>query len=124
MDAKVTGVPARSSSRRAWMALARVSSCRRAAAAARASGRMGICLLPVPAVGFEGGDDLAEIAGDLPVHLGDAGVAAGLGGGDDLQGGPPLGMVLREELGRSDKHRTCQTRICMRTCFHQRQLAV
>ena len=30
-DAKVTGAPARSSSRRAWMALARVSSCRRAA---------------------------------------------------------------------------------------------
>src|ERR1019366_8281166 len=71
------GVPARSSSRRAWMAFARVSSCRRAAASESGSGRTGGCLLPLAAVGFEGGDDLVQVVGDLPVHLGDAGMGVG-----------------------------------------------
>jgi hypothetical protein len=92
------------------MALARVSSCRRAVAAARASGGIGGCLLLAAAVGFQGGDDLAEVAFYLPVHFRDAGVAGGLGGGDDLQGRPPLRMVLREELGSSHEKRASQTR--------------
>src|SRR5450755_3310935 len=72
---KVTGVPARSSSRIAWMALARVSSCRRLAAmmigagSAGWSGRMGAGLLGVGA-GLECGDDALQVAGDLLVHLG------------------------------------------------------
>ena len=41
---------------------------------------------------------LSRLRGDLLVHLGDAGVPGGFGGGDDLQGGLPLGVVLREEL--------------------------
>src|SRR6266567_2712468 len=85
-EAKVTGEPARSSSRSAWMALARVSWWRRAAAAASgvgASGGIGRCLVAVRVV-FERGDD--------------------------LQGRLPLGAVLRQELGGSDEHRAGQTR--------------
>src|SRR5690348_1450814 len=102
----VTAVPARSSSRRARIALARVSSCRRAAAAASGaggSGRIDGCLLFL-AAGLERGDDLAEVRGDLLVHLGDAGVPGGFGGGDELQGGMLLGLVLGQELGRGDEH--------------------
>src|SRR5439155_23903043 len=33
-------------------------------------------------------------------------------------------MMLREELGGREEHRASQTRICMRTGFHCRQLAV
>src|SRR6516165_11699497 len=98
--ANVTGAPARSSSRSAWIALARVSSCRRAAARASGvagSGRIGGCLRLV-AGGLECGDDLVQVGGDLLVHLGGAGVPGGFGGGDELQGGLPLGVVLREEL--------------------------
>src|SRR6266852_2035961 len=123
----VTGRPERSSSRSAWTALERVSSWRRAAAWASGaawSGRTGGLLLLFLAVGFEGSDDLVEVAGDLPVHLGGAGVAVRFGGGDDLQGGLPLGMVLREELRGRDEPRACQTRVCMRTGLDQRQLAV
>jgi hypothetical protein len=36
-------------------------------------------------VGFERGDDVVEVAQDLLVHLGQALLAACLGGGDDLQ---------------------------------------
>jgi hypothetical protein len=82
-EANVTGVPTRSSSCSAWIARARVSSCRRPAATAGqagGSGRTGGCLLPV-AVCFEGGDDLVKVLGDLLVHLGDAGVPGGFGGG-------------------------------------------
>ena len=46
------------------------------------------------------------------------------GGGDDLQGGLPLGMMLREELRGSHEHRACQTRVRMRAGFDQGQLAV
>src|SRR5580692_11794070 len=88
-EAKVTGDPARSSSRSAWTALARVSWCRRAAAAASGAGGSGcigcgFSFLCVTA-GFQSGDDLAEVPGDLLVHLGGAGVPGGLSGGDDLQ---------------------------------------
>jgi hypothetical protein len=47
-----------------------------------------------------------------------------LGGGDDLQGGLPLGMVLREELRRGHEHRASQTTVRMRAGFDQGQLAV
>jgi len=66
-EANVTGAPARSSSRSAWIARARVSSCRRAAARASGvggSGCIGGCLLLV-AVCFECGDDFVQVAGDL-----------------------------------------------------------
>src|SRR6266568_1595750 len=122
--ANVTGVPARSSSRSAWTAFARVSSCRRAAASERGSGRTGCCPPAVPAAGFEGGDDLVEVSGDLPVHLGDAGPAVRLGRGDDLQGLFPLGMMLREELRRGHEHRAGQTRVCVRAGLGHGKLAV
>src|SRR6516162_9225558 len=79
--ANVTGAPARSSSRSAWIALARVSSCRRAAATASGvagSGRIGGCLLLLAAC-FECGDDLVQVRGDLLVHLGDSGVVTNIG---------------------------------------------
>src|SRR6266571_552416 len=125
-EAKVTGEPARSSSRSAWMALARVSWCRRAAAAASgagASGGIGRCLVAVRVV-FEHGDDLVQVGGDLLVHLGNAGVAVGFGGGDELEGGLPLGSVLRQELGGGDEHRAGQARVGVRAGLHERQLAV
>ena len=85
------------------MALARVSSCRRAAAAVSGAvpgqDASAAASCSVLAAGFERGDDLAEVGGDLLVHLGDAGVAGGLGGGDELQGGLLLGVVLGQELG-------------------------
>src|ERR1022692_1927103 len=108
---KVAGAPARSSSRSAWMALARVSSCRCAAAAASGL-RSSACIrgrfLLVAVVGSQGGDDLVQVGGDLLVHLGDAGVPGGFGGGDELQGRLPLGVMLREELGGGDEHRAGQ----------------
>src|ERR1700688_1981071 len=114
MPANVTGAPARSSSRSARMALDLVCSCRRAAAPESGSARTGGCLVIIAPLGLEGGDDLVQVAGDLPVHLGDAGMPAGLGRGDDLQGGLPLGMMLREELGGSHEHRASQARVRMR----------
>src|ERR1022692_793919 len=123
--ANVTGAPARSSSRSAWIALARVSSCRRAAAMASGAGslRTGGSFF-VFAAGFEGGDDLAEVDGDVLVHLGDAGVPGGFGGGDELQGGLALGVVVREELGGGEEHRAGQAGVGVRAGLDQRQLAV
>src|ERR1022692_499378 len=126
--ANVTGAPARSSSRSAWIALARVSSCRRAAAVA--SGAVLLCtggflrVFFVFAAGFEGGDDLFEVDCYLLVHLGDAGVPGGFGGGDELQGGLPLGVVVREELGGGDEHRAGQAGVGVRAGLDQRELAV
>src|ERR1017187_10929457 len=97
------------------MALDRVSSCRRAAASESVSGRIGgRLLLAVAVVCLKGCDDLVEIADDRPVHLGDAVVAVRFGGGDDLQGGLPLGMMLREELGGSHEQigrASCRERV-------------
>jgi hypothetical protein len=47
-----------------------------------------------------------------------------LGGGDDLQGLLPLGMVLREELRHSHEHRAGQARVCVRTGADHGRLAV
>src|SRR6266700_7917426 len=107
--AKVTAVPARSSSRIAWIALARASSCRRLAAAmigAVLSGRIGVFVLVI--VGLQRRDDLFEVAGDLPVHLSHPCLAAGFGRGDDLERDAVLGPVLGQELGRGDEERTSQ----------------
>src|SRR6266568_6079150 len=122
--ANVTGVPARSSSRSAWTAFARVSWCRRAAASESGSGRTGGCLHFLAAAGFESSDDAVEVGGDLPVHLGKAGMPVRLGGGDDLQGLLPLGMMLREKLGGLEEHRASQTTVRMRAGLDDRELAV
>src|SRR5580692_5639095 len=106
------------------MALALVSSWRRAAASESGSGRTGRCLLPVRSFVLQGRDDLVQVAGDLPVHLGDAGMACGFGGSYDLQRGLPLGVVLREELRGRHEHRTSQTTVRMRAGFDQGKLAV
>src|SRR5579859_3917294 len=106
------------------MALERVSSWRRAAASARGSGGTGGCLLVLAAVFFEGGNDLSEVGRDLLVHLGEAGVAGGLGGGDQLQGGLPLGVVAGEELGGGDEHGAGQAGVGVRAGLHDRELAV
>ena len=100
-SSKVTGVPARSSSRSARMALARVSSCRRRArrsARAVLSAGIGGCSSAVRCRP-ERGDDRCRGCQDLLVHLGEAGLAAGLGGGDDLQDLLPVIVVLGQELG-------------------------
>jgi hypothetical protein len=52
--------------------------------------------LAAPSVAFEGSDDLVEVDGDLPVHH-----PVRPGRGDDLLGGPPLGVMLRA-------HDTCR----------------
>lgn len=87
------------------MALALVSSCRRTAAWESGSVRTGGLLRLIAAAVLQCGDDLVEVAGDLPVHLGDASVAVRLGGGDDPQGLPPLIAVLREELDAPEPQR-------------------
>src|SRR6266699_2318976 len=102
---KVTAVPARSSSRIAWIALARVSSCRRLAAAVSgvaASADIGGTVLRVLA-GLKGGDDPLEAAGDLLVHLHHPRLPAVLGRRDDLQGLLMLAAVPGEELGGGDE---------------------
>ena len=104
------------------MAFARVSSCRRAAASESGSGRTGGCSLVIGFLVLEGGDDLVQVVGDLPVHLGDADVACGFGRGDDLQGGLPLGMVLREELGGSREHRASQASVDRTFLYRHRDL--
>jgi len=43
------------------------------------------CSLRFPRVGLESGNDAVEVAEYLAVHLGEAGLAARFGGGDDLQ---------------------------------------
>src|SRR6266566_7942084 len=127
MAAKVTGVPAWSSSRRARMALARVSSWRRRAApmsGAVLSGRIGCCLWLGAVAALERCDDLSEVAGDLTVHLGQAVLAAGFGGGDDLQDLLTVGAVLGQELGGGDEHRAGQARVRMRAAAYGWQPAV
>lgn len=59
-------------------------------------------------VGFQRRDDLLQVAQDLPVHLHHSCLAAGLGGGDDLQQLLALFAVLRQELGGGDEHRAGQ----------------
>jgi hypothetical protein len=71
------------------------------------SGRIGGGFLRVAAA-LKGGDDLFEVAGDLLVHLCHPLLAAGLGGGDDLQGLLVLGPVLGQELGGGDEQRAGQ----------------
>src|SRR5258708_35749654 len=57
---------------------------------------------------FQRGDDLLEVGGDLPVHLRDAFLAAGLGGGDDLQGLLVMLAMAGKELGGGGEHRAGQ----------------
>jgi hypothetical protein len=73
--------------------------------AALLSGRIG-CLLAGCA--FEGRDDLLEVPGDLPVHLGQPVLAAGLGGGDDLQDFVVMVAVPGQELRAGDEGRAGQ----------------
>ena len=105
------------------MALALVSSCRREAASESGSGRICGFFLPVLAAVFESGDDLVQVAGDLPVHLGDAGLAVRFGRGDDLQGLLPLGVMLREELRRGHEHRAGQAPLTELTPIFQQFMA-
>jgi hypothetical protein len=58
-------------------------------------------LPPFVAVGFECGDDLVQVRGDLLVHLGDAGVPGGFGGGDELHGVSALASRLGHVVGMS-----------------------
>src|SRR5690242_9413866 len=104
-------VPAASSSRTARMALLRASSWRRLAAAiscavlsARIGGPrpVGVCR------GLERGDDLVEVAEHVPVHLGQPLLAAGFGGGEDLDDLLALLVVLGQELRGGDEHRAGQ----------------
>src|SRR5260370_16509147 len=108
------------------MALARVSSCRCLAAAmigAVLSGRIGCLLVAGTVAVFEAGDDVAEVGGDLPVHLGHPGLAASLGSGDDLQRLLVLLPVLGQELGSSDEHRAGQAPLTELTSIFQQFMA-
>ena len=71
------------------------------------SGRTGGAFLRVVA-GLQGCDDLFEVAGDLPVHLGQAGLAECFGRGNDLQRLLVLGAVLGQVLGGGDEDRAGQ----------------
>jgi hypothetical protein len=88
------------------------------------SARTGRLRLAGPWVCFQCADDLVEVAEDLPVHLAQAGLAAGLGRGDDLQHLLAVLAVPGQELGRGYEHRACQTRVCMRAAFLHGQAAV
>jgi hypothetical protein len=63
------------------------------------SGRIGFRLWLRSALGLECCDDLGEVASDLPVHFGEAVLAAGFGGGDDLEDLLAVLVVLGQELG-------------------------
>src|SRR6266511_4680327 len=107
---KVIGSPAAARSRRAWMARCRVAWLRWWAAWMRKrvlSGRIGGLLLAWFFF-LERGDDLVEVAGDLPVHLCQARLAAGFGRGGDLQQLLVLLAMLGQELGGGDEHRAGQ----------------
>jgi hypothetical protein len=69
----------------------------------------------------ERGDDPVEVAQNLPVHLGEAGLAAGLGGGDELDDLPPLGVVLGQELRSGDENRAGQAGVGVRAGLLDRQ---
>ena len=78
-----------------------------ARAATKASGSRSVFgLLHFPDVA--GAQELVQVAGDLPVHLGEPVLAAGLGGGDDLQDLPAVLAVLGQEFGGGDEHRAGQ----------------
>jgi hypothetical protein len=91
----VMGSPALSMRRRVVMARRRVAWERRCAASMtwwELSARIGDRLVGGRVV--EGGDDPVEVAQDLLVHLDQAGLAAGLGGGDELDDLRAVGAVL------------------------------
>src|SRR5258708_29345907 len=73
---------------------------------------------------FQRGDDLLEVGGDLPVHLRDAFLAAGLGGGDDLQGLLVMLAMAGKELGGGEEHRARQARVGVRARLLYPQPAV
>ena len=73
---------------------------------------------------IEGADDLLKVAGDLAVHLHHAGLAPGLGCGDDLQGLLVLLPVLGQEFGGGDEHRAGQARVGVRAGLDEGQSAV
>jgi hypothetical protein len=90
------------------MVLARVSACRLCAAVMIAAVLLARIYDLLVVVVLESGDDLFEVVGDLAVHLGHAGLAAGFGFGDDLQGLLAVLPVLGQELGGGEEHRACQ----------------
>lgn len=63
----------------------------------------------------EGADDSVEIAEDLRVHLDEALLSSGLGGGNYLQDLAAMFMVLRKKFCCSDEHRTGQAALA---CGH------
>jgi hypothetical protein len=74
--------------------------------------------------GFEGDDYGVEIAEHGAVHLGQSPVAAGFGGGDQLESLLPLRVVLGQEFAGREEHRAGQTRISVRAGPLHRQAAV
>ncbi|MFI8888638.1 MULTISPECIES: hypothetical protein [unclassified Streptomyces] len=75
-------------------------------------------------VGFQRGDDPIQVAQDVLVHLHHPCLAAGLGGGDDLQQLLALFAVLRQELGGGDEQRAGQAGVGVRTGLPHRQAAL
>ena len=72
---------------------------------------------------IEGGDDAVEVSEDLLVHLGQPGLAAGLGGGDELDDLTAVGAVLGQELRGGDEHRAGQAGVGVRAGLLDRQPA-
>ena len=71
----------------------------------------------------EGGDDAVEVAQDLPVHLDQPVLAAGLGGGDELQDLLAVVAVLGQELAGGEEHRAGQAGVGVRAGLLDRQAA-
>jgi hypothetical protein len=57
----------------------------------------------------ERGDDGVEVSEHLSVHFGEAVLAAGFGGSDQLKGLVALSSMLRQEFGGGQEHGAGQT---------------
>ena len=122
----VTGSPVLSMRRSAATARRRVAWARRRAASMtwwELSARIGRPRSAVPGSSLERVDDAVEVAQDLLVHLDQPGLAAGLGGGDELDDLRAVGAVLGQELRGGDEHRAGQAGVGVRAGLLDRQPA-
>src|SRR5690349_13510827 len=121
----VIGKPALSIRRMAARARRRVAWERRRAAATtwwELSARMGRLRAGGRVIG-ESGDDAVQIAQDLLVHLGQPGLPASLGSGDELDDLAAMDVVLGQEFCGGDEHRAGQAGVGVWACLLDREPA-